>query len=60
MLTEEQEDKGYRLEFEGDYVLVWHDNNQIGLLLTTPDIAQRMQTLVEKHRQEFEMATAGT
>ena len=60
MLTKDQEDNGYRLESRADYVLIWHDNNQIGLLMATPDITQRVQTLVEKHRQEFEMATAGT
>ncbi len=54
MLTKEQKDKGYRLEFKGDYVIVWHNKNQIGLLLKTPDAARKAQTLVEKHRQEFE------
>jgi len=58
MLTEEQEDNGYRVESKGDYVLIWHNNHQIGLLMATPDVAQRVQTLIQKHRREYEMATA--
>ena len=60
MLTNTQENKGYQVESAGNYVLIWHHNNQIGLLLKTPDIAKRVRALVEKHQQEFERAMAGS
>ena len=60
MLTKKQENKGYQVEPAGDYVLIWHHKNQIGLLLKTPDIAERVRALVEKHHQEFESAIAGS
>lgn len=56
MLTREQEQEGYRLEASGEYVLVWHHNNQIALLRATADIAKRVQELVERHRQELKAA----
>ncbi len=54
MLTKDQKDKGYLFELKDDYVLLWHNKNQIGLLVKTPDVARKAQTLVEKHWQEFE------
>jgi len=42
-LTEEQEKEGYRVEQSGSNVLVWHHNNQIALLYSSPDI-DRVET----------------
>ena len=49
MLTKDQENKGYRVELKGGYVLVWQNKHQIGLLLKTTDISQKVRSLVEKH-----------
>jgi hypothetical protein len=57
MLTKDQKDKGYLIELKEDYVLLWHNKNQIGLLVKTPDVVRRAQALVEKHWQEFENST---
>ncbi len=57
MLTNAQKDKGYLIELKDDYVLLWHNKNQIGLLVKTPDVARRAQTLVEKHQQGSENST---
>ena len=54
MLTKDQEDKGYRVELKREYVLVWQNKHQIGLLLKTTDISQKVQSLVQKHRQRLE------
>ena len=52
-LTEEQEKEGYWAEQSGEYVLVWHRNNQIALLLSTPDIGDKVQNTVERKRKEL-------
>jgi len=52
-LTEEQEKEGYWVEHSGEYVLVWHRNNQIALLLATADIAQKVQDTIERKRKEL-------
>ena len=52
-LTEEQEREGYRVEQSGDNLLVWHRNNQVALLLSSPDIAGRVQEVVERRRGEL-------
>ena len=52
-LTEEQKKEGYRVELSGEYVLVWHRNNQVALLRFTPDIQDKVHSIVEKRRQEL-------
>ena len=52
-LTEEQKKEGYRVELSGEYVLVWHRNNQVALLRLTPDIQDKVHSVVEKRRQEL-------
>ena len=59
-LTEEQKKEGYRVEVSGEYVLVWHRNNQVALLRSTPDIQQKVQDVVEKRRQELREVEAAT
>ena len=52
-LTEEQQREGYRVEHSGEYVLVWHRNNQIALLLSTADIARKAHDTIETKRAEL-------
>ena len=52
-LTEEQEREGYRVEQSGDNLLVWHRNNQVALLLSSPDIARKVHEVVERRRGEL-------
>ena len=51
--TEEQEKEGYRLEQEGDYVLVWHHDIQIALLRSSPDISKKVESVIKKRRKEL-------
>ncbi len=59
-LTEEQKKEGYRVEISGEYVLVWHRNNQVALLRSTPDIQEKVHNVVEKRRQELREVEAAT
>jgi len=52
-LSREYEKKGYRVEEAGNYVLVWHRNNQIALLANSPDIDVKVQDTVEKRIKEL-------
>ena len=52
-LTAEQEKEGYWVEPSGSYVMVWHNNNQIALLIDAPDINRKVQEVVERRRQEL-------
>jgi len=52
-LTKEQENEGYRVELSGGNVLVWHHQNQIAFLLSSPDMECRVHEVVEKSRKEF-------
>jgi len=52
-LSKEQKDEGYRVEPSGDYVLVWHNNNQIALLRSGPDINRKVKDVVERRRKEL-------
>ena len=52
-LTEEQVKEGYRVEYSGSNVLVWHHNNQIALLLSSPDIRQKVHDVVERNRKQL-------
>ncbi len=52
-LTKDQEAEGYRVEPLGDYVQVWHKNNQIALLINTPDIDKKVQEVVEQRRKDL-------
>ncbi len=52
-LTEEQKKEGYWVEASGSYVLVWHQKNQIALLYHSPDVARKVQDVVERRRKEL-------
>ena len=52
-LTEEQKNEGYWVEMSRDDVLVWHHNNQIAFLCSSPDINQKVQDVVERRRREL-------
>ena len=52
-LTEEQQKEGYWVEEAGSNTLVWHRNNQIALLSTSPDIDRKVQDVVEKRGKEL-------
>ena len=52
-LTEEQKKEGYWVEAKGNYVLVWHNNSQIALLVSSSDIAHKVRDVVEKRRKEL-------
>ncbi|MBI3953629.1 MAG: hypothetical protein HY330_03865, partial [Chloroflexi bacterium] len=52
-LSEEQAREGYWVETSGSYALVWHQKNQIALLSLSPDIARKVQDVVERRRKEL-------
>ena len=52
-LTEEQQKEGYWVEQSGDNVLVWHRNNQVALLCSSPDIDRKVHEVVERRRKEL-------
>ena len=52
-LTEEQEKEGYWVEQSGNDWLVWHNNNQIALLCSSPDIDRKVQEVVERRSKEL-------
>ena len=52
-LTEEQAKEGYQVEYSGSNLLVWHNNNQIALLLPAPDIHQKVRDVVERNRKQL-------
>ena len=52
-LSEEQKREGYWVEQNGNNVLVWHNNNQIALLLCSPDIDRKIQEVIERRREEL-------
>ena len=52
-LSAEQQKEGYWVEASGSYVLVWHHKNQIALLYHSPDIARKVQDVVERRRKEL-------
>ena len=52
-LSAEQKKEGYRVEESGEYVLVWHNKNQIALLHSSPDISRKVQDSIEKRRKEL-------
>ena len=52
-LKEVQQKEGYSLELSGNYVLVWHNNNQIALLSYSSDIDSKVQDVVERRRKEL-------
>jgi hypothetical protein len=53
-LSKEQKDEGYWVERSGDYVLVWHNKNQIALLHSGPDINRKVKDVVERRRKELQ------
>ena len=52
-LTPEQVKEGYWFEESGEYVLVWHNKNQIALLHNSPDIEKKVKDTIEKRRKEL-------
>lgn len=59
-LTEEQKKEGYRVEVHDNRVLVWHRQNQIALLLASPDIESRVRDLIERRRSRLKEIEART
>ena len=59
-LTKEQKEEGYWVEGSGSNVLVWHHNNQIALLCSSPDINRKVQEVVEKRRKDLKEIEAKT
>jgi hypothetical protein len=51
-LTEEQRKEGFWVERSGDLVTVWHDKNQIALLLSSPNINEKVQDIIERKRKD--------
>ncbi len=52
-LTEEQRGEGYWVERSGDLVTVWHNKNQIALLLSSPNINEKVQDVIERKRKDL-------
>jgi len=52
-LTDEQEKERYWVEHSGNLVKVWHHNNEIALLLFSPNIHHKVQDVVERRRREL-------
>ncbi len=52
-LTQGQIKEGYGVEPSGEYILVWHHNNQIALLHASGDIQRKVQDVVKRKRQEL-------
>ncbi len=52
-LTKEQEKEDYRVELSGGNVQVWHHQNQIALLLPSPDIERRVYEVIDRKRREL-------
>lgn len=50
-LTAEQEKEGYWVEQSEGLVKVWHNKNQIALLISSPDIQQKVKDVVERRRK---------
>lgn len=59
-LTQEQEHEGYWVEEDAGNVLVWHNKNQIALLLGSADIERKAREVVEKRRKELREVEART
>jgi hypothetical protein len=57
-LTKEQREEGYWVERSGDLVTVWHNRNQIALLLSSPSINEKVQEVVERKRKEHKEVEA--
>ena len=51
-LTHEQKMEGYWIEWSGDLVFVWQHNNQVAMLLATPNIQDKVQDVINRHRVE--------
>lgn len=52
-LTKEQREEGYWVDQSGDLVTVWHNRNQIALLLFSRNINEKVQDVVERKRREL-------
>lgn len=62
-IASELEKDGYWAEREGDYVLVWHRNNQIALLAYKPGIKSRVEEMARARQKllaEIEAANPAT
>jgi len=59
-LTDEQKKEGYWTEVRDNRVLVWHRQNQIALLLASPDIESRVRDLIERRRSKLKEIEART
>ncbi|MFC1945110.1 hypothetical protein ACFLX5_06545 [Chloroflexota bacterium] len=52
-LTKEQRQEGFWVEQNGNNIQVWKRNNQVALLLATPDIGQKVHEVVERRRKNL-------
>ena len=50
-LTEEQEKEGYWLEQSRSNVLVWHHQNQIAPLWSSPDVERKVWEVIERRKE---------
>ena len=52
-LSKEQIEEGYWVEQSGNLVTVWHNKNQIALLLSSANINEKVQDVIERKRKEL-------
>ena len=50
-LTEEQHKEGYWVERSGSSVLLWHHQNQIALLWSSPDVERKVREVIERRKE---------
>lgn len=51
-LTQSQKSEGYWIERSGNLVSIWRHNTQIAVLLATPNIQDKVQDVINRHRSE--------
>jgi hypothetical protein len=52
-LSKEQLEEGYWVERTGNLVTVWHNKNQIALLLSSANINEKVHDVIERKRKEL-------
>jgi hypothetical protein len=55
-LSADQKSEGYRVEPRGEYLLLWHNKNQIALIKICDNLSSRVHSLIENHQREYENA----
>jgi hypothetical protein len=59
-LTKEQKEEGYWVEQSGNLVTVWHNNSQIALLVSSSNINEKVQEVLERRRKDIKEAEQKT